>query len=455
MNQLNRRDFLKGSSAMMTLASFGLFGMDFKDREGPLKVALIGTGWYGKSDLFRLIQVADVEVVALCDVDKNLLTAAGELVSQRQKSKNVPELFENYQDLLEKHKCDLVLIGSPDHWHALQAIDALKSGAHVYLQKPISVDVIEGEAILAAARKYNKKVQIGTQRKSTPHLIDAKRQIIDTGKLGKISHAEVCCYYHMRANGNPPVEPVPEFLNYELWTGPAPLRPYDGLPHIRWWRTFIEYGNGITGDMCVHMLDTVRWMLKLGWPTQITSTGGIYVQKEGKSNISDTQTAIFEFPELNVVWQHRTWGNAPDPEYPWAFKIYGEKGMLAGSTMQADFIPFDEKEEKVHFDCFFEREKYPEDLTEERIELNAAPATRIHMQDWLASIEKDELPIADVEEGHISTASCILANISMDLGGRALRYDPKTMTVIDDPEATAKLRRPYRAPYVHPEPKNV
>lgn len=455
MNQLNRRDFLKGSSAMMTLASFGLFGMDFKDREGPLKVALIGTGWYGKSDLFRLIQVADVEVVALCDVDKNLLTAAGELVSQRQKSKNVPELFEDYRELLEKHKCDLILIGSPDHWHALQAIDALKSGAHVYLQKPISVDVIEGEAILAAARKYNKKVQIGTQRKSTPHLIDAKKQIIDSGKLGKISHTEVCCYFHMRANGNPPVEPVPDFLNYELWTGPAPMRPYDGLPHIRWWRTFIEYGNGITGDMCVHMLDTVRWMLKLGWPTQITSTGGIYVQKEGKSNISDTQTAIFEFPELNVVWQHRTWGNAPDPEYPWSFKIYGEKGMLAGSTMQADYIPHDSKEEKIHFDCFFEREKYPEDLTEERIELNAAPATRIHMQDWLNSIEKDELPIADVEEGHISTASCILANISMDLGGRALRYDPKTMTVIDDPEATAKLRRPYRTPYVHPEPKNV
>ena len=142
MNQLNRRDFLKGSTAMMTLASFGLFAMDFKDREGPLKVALIGTGWYGKSDLFRLIQVADVEVVALCDVDKNLLKAAGELVSQRQKSKNVPELFGDYRQLLKKHKCDLVLIGSPDHWHALQAIEALKSGAHVYLQKPISVDVL-------------------------------------------------------------------------------------------------------------------------------------------------------------------------------------------------------------------------------------------------------------------------------------------------------------------------
>ncbi|MFC3417148.1 Gfo/Idh/MocA family protein [Algoriphagus hitonicola] len=455
MNHVNRRDFLKGSSAMMTLASFGLLGMDFKNQEGPIRVALIGAGWYGKSDLFRLIQVADVEVVGLADPDKNMLEAAGKLVSERQKSGKIPPLYEDYQDLLAKEKPEFVLIGSPDHWHALQAIDALKAGAHVYLQKPISVDVIEGEAILAAARKYDRVVQIGTQRKSTPHLIEAKKDIIDTGLLGKISHAEVCCYFHMRANGNPPEEPVPDFFNYELWTGPAPLRPYDGLPHTRWWRTFMEYGNGITGDMCVHMLDTVRWMLQLGWPSQVTATGGIFVQKEGKSNIADTQTAIFEFPELNVVWQHRSWGNPTDPEYPWAFKIYGENGMLAGSTMQADFFPYGEGQEPKHYDVVYEREEYPEDLDEDRIELNAAPATRLHMKDWLKAIETDTLPIADVEQGHISTASCILANISMELGGRPLKYDPETRTVIGDAEATEKLRRPYRAPYTHPEPDQV
>mgnify|MGYP003642217433 FL=1 len=299
------------------------------------------------------------------------------------------------------------------------------------------------------------KIQVGTQRKSTPHLIDAKEQIIDTGKLGKISHVEVCCYFHMRANGNPPVEPVPDFFNYDLWTGPAPLRPYDGLPHKRWWRTFMEYGNGITGDMCVHMLDTVRWMLKLGWPTQISSSGGIYVQKDGKSNISDTQSAIFEYPELNVVWQHRTWGNPDDPDYPWAFKIFGDKGMLAGSTMQADYTPLDKDEKPIHFDCLFEREKYPEDVNEPDIELNAAPATRLHMKNWLKAIDTNTLPIADIEEGHISTAACILANISMDLGGRALKYDPKSMTVIGDKEATERLRRPYREGYTHPEPSTV
>lgn len=453
MNPLNRREFLKGSSALMSLASFGLLGMDFKDRKGPLQVALIGTGWYGKSDLFRLIQIADVEVVGLCDVDSKQLAEAGKLVATRQKSGKVPPLYEDYKELLAKEKPEYVLVGTPDHWHALIAIDVVKSGAHLYLQKPISVDVIEGEAILAAARKYNRKVQIGTQRRSTPHLVQAKKEIIDSGKLGKISHAEVFCYYHMRNRSNPAVIAVPENVNYDLWAGPAPMLPYRGILH-RGWRAFMEYGNGIVGDMCVHMLDAVRWMCDLGWPIQVTSTGGIYVDKDSVANISDTQTALFEFNELNVIWQHRTWGNPVDKDYPWAFKIYGENGMLAGSPMQADYTP-QGGGDPIHYDVVIEKEEYPEDVTEKDVEIHAAPATRAQLQDWLQAIDKDQLPIADVLQGHISTASCILANMSMKLDGRPLRYDPKTMTVKDDEEATALLRRPYRDGYIHPEPDKV
>lgn len=451
---INRRRFLQGATATLALTTLGAQGMDIINPAKPYRVALIGTGWYGKSDLFRLIQVAPVEVIALCDPDKNILTAAGQLVSQRQKSGKTPKLYGDYKKLLAENELDIVLIGTPDHWHALQTIDALKAGANVYVQKPISVDVMEGEAMVAAARKYNRVVQVGTQRKSTPHLIDAKKNIVDAGLLGKISHVEMCCYFHMRNNGNPPVQAVPDFFDYETWTGPAPLRPYDGLPHIRWWRTFQEYGNGITGDMCIHMFDTVRWMLDLGWPTRISSQGGIYVQKEGKSNISDTQSAIFEYPELNCVWQHRTWGTANNPDYPWSFTLYGEKGTLWGSTMQYDFIPENKDEKRIHKDVIYEKEQYPEDLTEERIELNAAPATRIHMLDFLAAIENKSRPIADIEEGHISTASCIMANLSMQTG-RPIVYDPKTRTIIGDREANGLLTRPYRKPYIHPLPGKV
>jgi predicted dehydrogenase len=451
---INRRRFLKTTSASLALSTLGPQGLDVIFQEKPYRVGVIGTGWYGKNDIFRLIQVAPVEVISICDADRNMVSEAATLISQRQKSGNKPRTYTDYRKMLDEQELDIVVIGSPDHWHALQTIDALKAGNHVYVQKPISVDVMEGEAMVAAARKYGKVVQVGTQRKSTPHLIDAKKRVVDAGLLGKISHAEMCCYFHMRANGNPPVQPVPDFLDYEMWTGPAPLRPYDGLPHRRWWRTFMEYGNGIMGDMCVHMLDTVRWMLDLGWPRRITSTGGIYVQKDGKSNIADTQSAIFEFDELNAVWQHRSWGTPADPEYPWSFKLYGEKGTLAGSTMQADFVPYGDGE-PIHFDVLYEKEKYPEDVTEKDIELNAAPATRLHMLDFLAAIKNNSRPVADIEEGHISTASCIIANISMENGGRPMVYDSKQHKFVNDPEADKLLQRSYRDGWKHPHPDTV
>src|SRR6188768_231379 len=448
-----RRRFILDTSAALALAAFRPHGLNLFSGPPTRRVALIGTGWYGKSDLFRLMQVAPVDVVALCDVDKQQLNKAADMVSQRQKNNKKPGLYGDYRKLLSEQKPEIVLIGTPDHWHALTALDAMRSGAHVYVQKPISVDVMEGEAMLAAARKYNRVVQVGTQRRSTPHLIEAKKNIVDAGLLGKVSHVEMCCYYHMRNNGDPAVVPVPDFFDYEMWTGPAPLRPYDGLPHMRWWRTFMEYGNGIMGDMCVHMLDTVRWILKLGWPKSIVSSGGIFVQKEGKSNIPDTQTAVFEYDNLNCVWQHRSWGTPADPEYPWAFKLYGDKGTLSGSTMKYDFTPVGDGQ-KLHMDVVYEKEKYPEDVTEERIELNAAPATRLHMLDFLAAIEKNSRPVADIEEGHISTASCILANISMQTG-RPVVYDPKKRQIVGDADANALLQRPYRQPWVHPDPNNV
>ena len=448
---INRRNFLKGSAATLAFTTLGARGMDIINPAKPVRVGLIGTGWYGKSDLFRLMQVVPCDVVALCDVDKNMLNNAIKLVAERTKNGKSPKGYGDYRKMLADNQFDIILIGTPDHWHALQMIDAVKAGAHVYVQKPISVDVLEGEAMVAAARKYKRVVQVGTQRKSTPHLIEAKKNIVEAGLLGKVSHVDMCCYFHMRANGNPPVQPVPDFFDYEMWTGPAPLRPYDGLPHTRWWRTFMEYGNGIMGDMCIHMFDTVRWMLKLGWPKKISSRGGIFVDKDGKSNIADTQTALFEFDDLNCVWEHRSWGTPADPEYPWSFTLYGDKGTLRASTMQYDYTPMDEKAKKIHKDVVYEKEKYPEDLKEKDIELNAAPATRLHMLNFLSAIDDSKLPVADIAEAHISTASCILANVSMKLG-RPVVYDPQKIEVVNDAEATALLKRNYRGPWVHPEP---
>lgn len=447
---MNRRSFLRQTSSLAALAALHQSGLAQWGAGPRRRVALIGSGWYGKSDLFRLMQVAPVDVVGLCDVDRQQLEGAQALVQRRLgQTASIPG-YKDYRALLKEQRPDIVLIGTPDHWHALQAIDAVKSGAHVYLQKPISVDVIEGEAVVAAARKYGKIIQVGTQRRSTPHLIEAKKRFIDSGAIGKVHHAEMFCYYHMRRNATPAVQPVPEYFDYDMWTGPAPLRAFDGMPHRGWWRAFMEYGNGIMGDMCIHMYDTVRWMLDLGWPSQISSSGGIYGNDPGKSNIADTQTAIFQHPGITCVWQHRTWGTSADPDYLWGFKIYGDKGTLCGSTMRYDFIPVG-KGERVRGDVVYEREQFPEDLTEKDIELNAAPATRMHMKDLLDAIDGKRKPVADIGEGHISTASCIMANLSMQLG-RPLSYDPQKMVVPGDKEATGLLRRKYRQGWTHPEP---
>jgi predicted dehydrogenase len=215
----------------------------------------------------------------------------------------------------------------------------------------------------------------------------------------------------------------------------------------------VEYGNGIVGDMCIHMLDMVRWMMDLGWPKSVASSGGIYVQKNSKANISDTQTATFEFDGMNVVWNHRTYGSSPDPQYPWGATFYGDKGTLKASVMGYDFIPQGQGKPE-HKDVTYELEQYPEDKTEERLEKHVAPAIRGHMLDLLAAMKTRGKPVADIEQGHISTASCILANLSMKLG-RSLSYDPVKGIVTGDPEATRQLARPYRAPWVHPDPRKV
>ncbi|HCZ03853.1 MAG TPA: oxidoreductase, partial [Verrucomicrobiales bacterium] len=370
---MNRRKFIKTGATGLAASALNQEAMAELINGKPKRVGLIGTGWYGKADLLRLIQVAPVDVVSLCDVDSTLLSEAAEIVAGRQKSRKKPRTFSDYRKMLAEKDLDIVLIATPDHWHALNMIEAVKAGADVYVQKPISVDVLEGQAMLKAARQHGRVVQVGTQRRSTPHLIEAKEQIIDSGKLGKIGHAEICCYYHMRNRSNPPDIAAPSNLDYEMWTGPAPMRPYNNIVHQRGWRAFMEYGNGIVGDMCIHMFDTVRWMLDLGWPVSVSSSGGILVDKEAKANISDTQTATFDFEDLQVVWQHRSWGHAPDPEYPWALFLYGEKGTLKASVNGYDFIPRGRNEKPIHKDVVMELDQYPEDRDEKDLERHVAP----------------------------------------------------------------------------------
>src|SRR5205809_2245442 len=195
---MNRRRFLQAA------AGAGLSASAYA-QDKPRRVGLIGCGWYGKLDILRLIQVAPVEVVSLCDVDSQMLAGAADIIASRQASKKRPRLFRDYREMLREKDLDIVEVATPDHWHALATIAAIEAGADVYCQKPISVDVVEGQAMLAAARKHKRVVQVGTQRRSTPHLVEARERVVKEGKLGKVGLVEIFCYYHMRNTDNPPV----------------------------------------------------------------------------------------------------------------------------------------------------------------------------------------------------------------------------------------------------------
>jgi predicted dehydrogenase len=202
------------------------------------------------------------------------------------------------------------------------------------------------------------------------------------------------------------------------------------------------------------MLDMTRWMLGLGWPKRISSEGGIFVQRNSVANIPDTQTATFEFDDLTVVWQHRTYGNAPDPKDTWGATFWGDKGTLKASVFRYEFTPLYGNKPAVHKDVTYELDQYPEDKTEPMLEKHVAPAIRYHMKDFLSAIATGAKPVADIEEGHISTASCILANVALETG-RSITWDPIKQMAVGNEEANRRLRRPYRQGYTHPDPKTV
>lgn len=418
------------------------------------RVGLIGCGWFGGVNLENFANHTAVEFVSLCDPNKKSLENTLKTVAKYQTA--VPTTFADYREMLKAGAPDIVIVGTPDHWHALPAIAAMQAGCDVYLEKPVSVDVIEGEALVAAARKYRRVVQVNTQRRSNPLYAEARDKYITSGRIGKIGLVETYSFLAGRPAGLIPDGPVSAHLDYDLWTGPAPMLPFKPAKESRGWRAFQEYGNGQIGDLGVHMVDKVRWLLGLGWPQSIQSTGGIYVDPTGTSNISDTQRSVFRYPGLDVSWEHRTWGQSPIPPRHWSdqwgARLIGSKGTLNLTMLEYTFTPADGgPREGVHM------LSKTRDL--ENIDFNQQGSAYVetekrHVLDFMAARETRGRPVADIEEGHISSACCELANLAQQLG-RPLAYDPKTRTIPGDPEATRLLARPYRGPWVHPDPAKV
>lgn len=445
----SRREILKCTAAA-TLVAAG--GRAFAAPR-PYRVGVIGSAWMGRCDLFALMQVAPVEVVALCDVDRTMLDDMTRRIAafpdSLTRQTRAPQLYRDYREMLKQHRFDIVIVATPDHWHALPAIAALKAGAHVYLEKPITVDITEGKAILDTARAAKRVVQVGTQRRASPPHIEARDRIVREGRLGKIGQVELYGFYHQRKRAFAPIAKPPATLDWNMYVGPAPFVAYRPDIHPINWRCFREFGNGYIADLGVHFVDTVRWMLGLRWPKRVSSVGGVFVDKHSAATVVDTQTAAFEYDDVLVSWTNREWAAIPGgPAGGWGAKLYGDKGTLTLGSISYEFVPVSGGE-KLSGDLSAEMRKFPNDATLLPSDRQLVPLTRPNMRDFVAAIEQNRRPVADIEEGYISTASVILANLAMDLG-RPIRWDGKAEKVIGDGEAQSRLARPYRAPWIHP-----
>ncbi len=312
---VTRRRFLKTSAAAsLAFSSFRIIGADQPGKK--YSTVLIGCGWWGNNILREAMASGQCRVVGLCDVDdrqtettlKNVATGTGD----------TPKTYRDYRELLEKEKPEIAIIGTPDHWHALQTIAAVKAGAHVYVEKPICHTINEGKAMVKAAQDSGKVVQVGTHRRISPHNVSG-REFLRSGKLGKIGMVRCFVHYGGGADRPLPTVEVPKELDWDLWCGPAPLRPYNGgdpRQSSQWWRgaihprgfrSYLDYANGQLGDWGIHWLDQVLWVTGEKHPKKVFSTGGrpikgpvILTPNEQTSDSPDHQIATFEFDQFTA-----------------------------------------------------------------------------------------------------------------------------------------------------------
>ena len=447
---MNRREFLKTSAAAAALASYAgaAPATHAADKAGkPYTVALVGSGWWGTNILREAMASGRSRVVALCDVDKNQLKTCAEEVAKLSGEK--PKHYTDYREVLEKEKPQIVINATPDHWHPLVTIDAVKSGAHVYVEKPIGHTIMEGRAMVNAARAAERVVQVGTHRRVSPHNVSG-REFIRSGKAGKIGTIRAFVFYGGGPEQPQPNEDPPQGLDWDMWCGPGPLRPYNRLMHPKGFRMFLDYGNGMLGDWGVHWMDQILWVMGAKYPKKVFTVGGrpikgpvVNTREAQTTDAPDHQVTSFEFDGFTAVWEHRQFAanNAEKthPQQPVGCYFYGTEGTFHMGWLDGwTFYPADPNKPVIHEDA----------------KLNEPDQQNIKelWTDFLACIESGgkRRPVSDIEEIHYSTNMSLLGMMSLK-AGTMLEWDGEKERIVNDGQANDLLRREYRAPWTYPQ----
>lgn len=430
---MKRRTFLQ-TAAAGSLAFSALPLLGATRRKKPYKIAIIGAGWWGMNILREAMAEGSVKVVGLCDVDEPQLKKS--LLEVESLTGDQAKGYEDYEELLHKEKPEIVIVATPDHWHALAAIAAIQSGADVYLEKPISHTQQEGLAILQNARKYERVVQIGTHRRVSPHNISAM-EFLRSGKVGKISSVKTFVHYGWGGDAKPtPDASVPAGLNWDKWCGPAPLRAYNPALHPKGFRYFLDYANGLIGDWGVHWFDQVLWWTEERHPKSVYSTGGRFIKSDG-TDCPDTQTAVFDFEDFTMSWEHKMGVTNANERSQIGCYFYGTEGTFhLGWRDGWTFYPRKKGASEIHVNS----------------QLNEPDQQNIKelWADFVRCIDSRERPVCDIEHGYLATNMSMLGMISLQTG-RSVTWDGENAQILNDPEASKLLRRPYREGYTYPK----
>lgn len=439
---ITRRRFVLSTAATTFATSLGRAPwVAAAEASRTYRTALIGCGWWGKNILREAIASGRVKVVGLCDVDARVREVALEQVQDLNGDQ--PKAYVDYRELLEKEKPDLVLIATPDHWHALQTIAAVKAGAHVFVEKPTGHTVHESRAMLHAARNSGRVVQVGLHRRIGPHHVSAMK-FLRSGAVGNVGMVRI-----FANGGGGPERPsanveAPEGLDWNLWCGPAPLRPFNKKLHPGGWRGFLDFANGQLGDWGVHWLDQVLWWSEEKYPRRIYCTGGrdiagpvVLNDREMTTDAPDHQVAVYDFEGFTCVWEHRRFGGTRSEKHGIGAYYYGTQGTLhVGWQDGWTFYPNDGQASPIHEDP--------------QLQQPDGHNLKLLWADFLAAIETGKKSVANIEIGHRSSVLPLLGMISWRVG-RSLRWDGEKEQILDDPEASKLLRRPYRPPWGYPE----
>ncbi|HWB83278.1 MAG TPA: Gfo/Idh/MocA family oxidoreductase [Bryobacteraceae bacterium] len=432
---MNRRYFFMSTAAAVTAGTRVM-----KSANNTVRIATIGIGGRGHSHLQEWTSLPNVDLVAIADVDDSHLANGVKMVTG--KGKPAPKTYKDMRKILDDKSIDAISIASPNHWHTLQTIWACQAGKDVYVEKPCSYNMFEAKQIVAAARKYNRVVQQGSQSRSSPALQEAVQKM-KNGELGDIYMTRGLCYKWRDTIGRAPVSPVPEGVDYDMWTGPAPKHEFTKNRFHYNWHWFWDTGNGDLGNQGIHEVDICRWGMGVKFPTKVTAIGGHFMFDDDQET-PNTINCSYEFEDNGkhqmMVFEVRHWisnheaglgGERPGNTIGNMF--YGSKGYLVidGYTKYYTFMG---------------RQQQPGPTRTERDH---------HFENFLDAVRAHDRSIlnAEIEEGAASTVLVHLANVSYRLG-RTVHFDAKNWSAKGDPEATKMFTRAaYRAPYI--VPKNV